>query len=152
MKNYFLFQIFKSKYCWFSFLLSLLIIGIVIPKKIFYGYYNILGITFVLISSILITCFVRNIKERVVLAKKQRTSFLGIIFLVIGLVTMSTCSVGGPICGATIVGGVVGLFFPGFMLTFLSDYSMAIILFSLIIQIIALYFMNCFKEVNLKCK
>ncbi|MBN2884333.1 hypothetical protein JXE04_00155 [Patescibacteria group bacterium] len=151
IKESFLYKVFQSKYCWFTFLLSLIFISVIIPKKFFYGYYNIIGVLFIIVSSLLITCFIRNIKERVVLAKKQKTSLLGMIFLVIGLAAMSTCSVGAPICGASIAGGIVAILFPGFMFSFLSEYSLLIILFSFLIQIVALYYMNCFKRVKLNC-
>jgi len=148
MKKYFLYKIFQSKYCCLVFLFSLIIVSILIPKKIFYSYYTILGIFFIIISSLLITCFVRNIKEKVILAKKQKMSFLGIIFLVIGLAAMSTCSVGAPICGASVAGGIVALLFPGIAFKYLSEYSIIIILSSFFIQIIALYYMNCFKKIK----
>ena len=148
MKKYFLYKIFQSKYCCLVFLFSLIIVSILIPKKIFYSYYTILGIFFIIISSLLITCFVRNIKEKVILAKKQKMSFLGIIFLVIGLAAMSTCSVGAPICGASVAGGIIALLFPGIAFKYLSEYSIIIILSSFFIQIIALYYMNCFKKIK----
>lgn len=148
MKKYFLYKMFQSKYCCLVFLFSLIIVSILIPKKIFYSYYTILGIFFIIISSLLITCFIRNIKEKVILAKKQKMSFLGIIFLVIGLAAMSTCSVGAPICGASVAGGIVALLFPGIAFKYLSEYSIIIILSSFFIQIIALYYMNCFKKIK----
>jgi len=148
MKKYFLYKMFQSKYCCLVFLFSLIIVSILIPKKIFYSYYTILGVFFIIISSLLITCFIRNIKEKVILAKKQKMSFLGIIFLVIGLAAMSTCSVGAPICGASVAGGIVALLFPGIAFKYLSEYSIIIILSSFFIQIIALYYMNCFKKIK----
>jgi len=146
IKDLYLFKIFKSRYCCGTFLATLIIISILIPKKIFYGYYSILGGFFILLSSLLLTCFVRNIKEKVVLAKAQKMSFLGIIFLVIGLAAMGTCGVGAPVCGASVAGGVIALLFPGFAFAFFSDHSIVIILFSMFAQVIALYYMNCFKK------
>ena len=146
MKAFYLFKIFKSRYCCGVFLFSLIIISIVIPKKIFYGYYSILGGLFILFSSVLLTCFIRNIKERVVLAKTQKMSFLGIIFLVIGLAAMGTCTVGAPVCGASVAGGFIAILFPGFAFTLLNEHSILIIFISLLMQILALYYMKCFKR------
>ena len=125
-------------------------VSIIIPKKIFYGYYTIIGVFFIFISSLLITCFVRNAKERILAAQEHKMSFVGIFFLLIGLITMNTCTIGAPICGVSAAAGLMALLFPGMALGFLSQYGLVIILFSLLIQTAALYYMSCFKAIKEK--
>ncbi len=49
-------------------------------------------------------------------------------------------------------GGIIAMFLLGFVLSYLNKYSIPIIIFSLLIQIIALHYMNCFKKVSLNCE
>jgi hydrogenase-4 membrane subunit HyfE len=130
------------------FLLALAGISFIIPKKIFFGYYSVLGILFIIISAVLVTCFVRNVKEKVIVAKGQKASLLGLIFMIIGLVAMDACTIGAPICTASLASGIVAMFLPGVALGFFDQYSVYIISFSLLVQASALYFMNCFKKVT----
>ena len=76
-------KIFKSNYCKFVFLLSLILVIILIFKKIFSGYYTIIGVLFILVMSLLLACFVRNIKEKSILAKSQKGSIISILFSII---------------------------------------------------------------------
>ncbi len=94
-----------------------------------------------------LTCLARNIKEKVVLAKTYKSSILGIIATALGLSVLQVCGVGAPVCGASIGAGIVSLFFPSFALNFFEKYSIYIIIGSIIIQIIALYYMRCFVKI-----
>ena len=148
MKRIYLTEIFKSNYCKVIFILSLILITVLIPKKIFYSYYSILGALFIFVTSITITCFIRNIKEKVFLAKANGASIIGIITIILGFGGLQACTVGAPVCGASIGAGFFALFFPGIAMDLIEKYSILVIILSIIIQIFALYFMNCFK----KCK
>lgn len=145
MKSRYIFQIFKSNYCRLVFIISLAVVSAVIPKKIFYSYFIIIGILFIIASSLLITCFVRNIKDKAVIARKHKGSLLGIFFSIIGLVAMNTCTVGAPVCGTSATLGLVAVLFPGVSLGLLEQYSILIILISLAVQILVLYYMKCFR-------
>ena len=138
--------ILKSNYCKLTFVLSIFIISLLIPKTLFYKAYTLLAITFILSSSMLITCIVKTIKERINLAKSKGTSFLGILSILIGFSAMQVCTIGAPICGASIGAGFLALLFPNFAFNLLEKYSVLIIFISLIIQIIALYFMGCLTQ------
>jgi len=147
MKSIYLWRIFKSHYCKAVFIASLILVFFLIPRKIFYGYYTILGIVFGIVTAATITCFVRNIKERAMAARASGASILGVIVIVLGFGALQACSVGAPVCGASIGAGIIALFFPGVAMNFLGKYSILIIVLSIFIQIAALYFMNCFKHV-----
>lgn len=152
MKTRYFIEIFKSNYCKFVFLISLVLVFIATPKKIFYEFYTILGIFFILITSLTITCFVRNIKEKIKEAKIHGASLIGIISIVFGIGALQACTIGAPVCGASIGAGVVALFFPGLAFGLLEKYSILITIISILIQIIALHYMKCFKVIFQKSK
>lgn len=153
MKKYYLLEIFKSHYCKFVFLIALIGIYFLTPKKIFYGpYYILLGILFIIMASLTLTCFIRSIKDRVFSAKAEGLSLLGILSIVFGFGALQACTIGAPVCGATILGGVIALIFPGFAFNLMEKYSFWIILISVIIQFFALYYMGCFKSICKKVK
>ena len=150
LKKLYLLEIFKSHYCKFVLLIALIGVYFLTPKKIFYGpYYTLLGISFIIMTSLTLTCFVRSIKDRVLSAKASGASLLGILSIVFGFGALQACTIGAPICGATIGGGVIALIFPGFAFNLIKKYSLWIILISIFLQILALYFMKCF---NFNCK
>ncbi len=140
-----LFKIFKSNYCKLVFTISLIISYFLIPNKVFHGIHNITAILFMIVFSLTITCMTYNIKERIKLARTYKNSILSIIATAIGLSALQVCGVGAPVCTATIGAGILALIFPVTFVEFLSDYSILIISISILFQLIALYFMNCFK-------
>lgn len=150
MKNIRLFTIFRSNYCKLVFILSLIIISLLMPKKIFYEYYSIIGVLFIISTSLLIACFVRSIKEKTMVAKSNGASIIGIISVIIGFGALQSCLIGAPVCGVSIGAGFLALFFPGFALSLFEKYSLLIIILSIIIQFLALYFMKCFILRNVK--
>jgi len=141
---YFL-EIFKSHYCKFIFLIFLIVVYFLVPKKIFYSYYTILGILFIIITALTSTCFIRIIKERVYSARVSGASFIGVLSIIFGFGALQACTIGAPVCGASIGGGILALIFPGIAFNFMEKYSFWIIIFSIIFQFFALYSMNCFK-------
>ncbi len=140
-------KIFKSYFCQIAFLLFLVGSYFLIPKNVFYGWYNVLAGLFMVAFALTLTCLARNIKEKVILAKTYKSSILGIIATALGLSVLQVCGVGAPVCGASIGAGVVSLFFPSFALNFFEKYSLYIIIGLITIQIIALYYMKCFVKI-----
>ncbi len=119
-----------------------------IPKKIFFEWFTLIGLLFMLVFSITLTCIVRNIKEKVVLARTSGASVLSILAVVIGFSALQVCGVGAPVCSASIGLGLFSFLFPAFFNNLLQDYSIHFIVLSIIVQVISLFFMNCFKEVK----
>ncbi len=148
MKNIFLFDLFRSRFCLGIFIVVFIASGLLVPKTMTHGYHLLLAGAFMISFALTITCMARNIKERIALARTAQTSLLGIIAAVLGLSALQVCGVAAPVCGATIGAGVVASLFPGFLFHFLSDWSIPIILLSIAAQWTALYFMNCFKRVR----
>ncbi len=147
-KRLYILNIFKSNYCKIIFLISLILVSFLIPKKIFYGFYSILGVVFILLTALTLTCLIRNVKEKISSAKSNGASVIGILSILFGFGALQACTIGAPVCGATLGAGVIALIFPGVLFSFLEKYGIVIIIFSIIIQIISLYFMNCFKKTD----
>ncbi len=141
----------KSKYCLLTLILSLFLTYFLIPKHVFYGWFKIIAIIFMISASLNLTCLIRNIKERIKIAKTYKNSVLSLIGIGLGFGALQVCGVGAPICGASIGAGLISVFFPG-LHNFLFEYSIHIIILAIILQFIALYFMNCFKPYHLVCK
>lgn len=148
MKNIFLFDLFRSRFCLVVFIAVFLASGLLVPETMTHGYHLLLAAAFMLSFALTITCMARNIKERIALARTYKTSVVGLIAAALGLSALQVCGVAAPVCGATLGAGVIASLFPGFFFHFLSDWSIPIIILSIAAQWVALYFMNCFKRVH----
>ncbi len=147
-KNYLIIQLFRSKYCWLVFMASIVGGYFLIPQKILIlnGWWYLIGSLYILTFAIIIACIARIIKERVVTVKNTGAGILAIVFAVLGIGIMQVCGVGAPICGATVGIGIFSLFFPSLSNSFLSEHGLFLIILSISIQLIALYYMKCFKS------
>lgn len=141
-------KVFQSHYCKFVFLLFLLLGLIITPGKIFYSGYWILGILFVLVFAVTMTCLTRNIKDKVLSARRTNSAFTSIIGIILGVSALHMCTIGAPVCGAASV-GLLALILPTVAYQFLSNFSIWIVVLSILLQLYALYSMGCLK---LNCK
>ena len=144
----YLFYIFKSKYCIIAFILILFLSHFLIPKTVFYGFYTILAIIFIISFSLTITCIIRNIKEKILLAKTYKSSIIGIIATALGLAALQVCGFGAPVCGAAVGLGILSSILPTAFMNIISKYVVQFLVISIIFQLVALYIMNCFKKLN----
>ena len=145
MKKTFLAGLFSSVYCVIVFTVAFLLAWFLVPHSMLYGWYLLLAVGFTASLALTITCIVRNIKERIAVARTYRTSVLGIIAVALGLSALQVCGIAAPICGASIGFGIVASLFPEIFFRCLSQWSVAIVIASIAVQWISLYFMNCFK-------
>lgn len=136
----------KSKYCIAVFVFSMVLSYFLIPSHVFYSWYTALALLFMVLFSLTLTCIVRNIKERIVLAKTYKSSLVGIIAIGLGLGALQVCGFGAPVCGAAVGFGVLSFIFPAAFEHVFSEYAVDILVLSIAFQFIALYFMNCFKK------
>ena len=144
----YLFYIFKSKYCIIAFILILFLSYFIIPKTSFYAFYTIFVAIFMISFSLTITCIVRNIKEKIILAKTYKSSIIGIIATALGLAALQVCGFGAPVCGAAVGLGILSSILPTAFMKIISRYAIQFLLVSIIFQLVALYIMNCFKKMN----
>ncbi len=146
IKNIYLLKTFKSYYCQMVFLAGLVGGYFLIPKDVLHGYLKILAYLFIALFALTITCIVRNTKERIALAKTYKGSVLSIIVIATGLAALQVCGMGAPVCGATVGLGIVSAILPSIAFTFLTKYGLEIFIIVIVLQLLSLYFMNCFKQ------
>ncbi len=135
-------QLFGSNWCKAAFVLWLILSYFLIPQMVFAGLDAPLAYIFMLVFALTMTCTTRNIKEKVVLARIQGSSILGIIASVVGLSGLQACGIGMPFCGASMGVGFLSLF-PGYVLTRMHAFAIPIIITSIVVQVASLYFMHC---------
>ncbi len=135
----------NTKYCRFVFIISLVWWFFMVQKTLFVWNYSILWTIFVFSFALTITCLVRNIKEKIQIANKQKKSLIWIIWAVIWISAAQVCGVNAMFCGSTIWLWLLSTILPTSTIWFLSEYAVLIIIFSIIIQIIWLHFMKCLK-------
>ncbi|RLE41696.1 hypothetical protein DRJ48_05075 [Candidatus Woesearchaeota archaeon] len=138
----------ESNYCKVAFAFALLVSYFLIPKRIFYGWYTLLGISFMLTFSLSFTCLVRNIKQRYIVARTYKGSLIATIATLLGITALHLCSIGAPACGATVGFGIFSLLMPSIAHTIFEPYGVYIIAFSILLQLIALYYLKCFSYVE----
>lgn len=147
LKNYFIFSIFKSKYCWLSLFFGLIIGYYIVPDKIFNSSWFIVGLIYSIVFAVVISCTIRIIKERAVNIKNTGAGFLSVLAAIFGIGAMQVCGVGAPICGATIGFSVFSILVPGIPLEILTEFALQIIIASIGLQLLSLYYMKCFKKI-----
>ena len=145
MKKVLFFEILKSDYCKIIFLLSFILSYFLIPRHLFFSKHFSLTIAFMLTFSVLVTCSVRNIKEKIAVAKTAKTSVWGIIASVLGLTALQVCGLGGAFCGGSIFFGLLTTIIPGFAVNFLTSYAVPLLVVSIVFQILAIWQMGCMK-------
>lgn len=151
-KGVYIIQVFHSHYCQFVFGASLVLGYFIVPKEVFYGYGIILGILFILSFALVVTCLVRQTKERVKVARTYSGAIIGIIATAIGLTALEACGIGAPVCGAMVGVGILSIILPMSVIDIVSQYAAQILVVSIMIQLVSLYFMNCFKKYPFKIK
>lgn len=134
-----------NRYCQVVFGLALIIGLLVTPRTALAGHYLFLSIPFIILFALTMTCSIRSIKEKVTVARYQHKSLLGIIASVVGLSAIQACGIGTPFCGASLGISVLSALFPSALVHALIEHSVAILAVSIVIQIISLYMMGCFK-------
>lgn len=142
----FLFEIFKRKRCRIVALIAAALITLIVPKDIFKGWLILLGVPFIILSSMVVACVVRLLKERIDLSKESGASFLAILATVFGFIALHMCTLGSMVCGATLSFSVVAFILPEYLFHKMSQYPIYVLIFSILLQIISLYLMNCFKK------
>lgn len=135
----------KSNYCKLVFILSIILGYFLLPRHIWYSSYIFLAIPFVLLFAFTMACTVRNIKEKVKSKKQNKGSVIGIIASILGISVLQVCGIGVPMCGVSIGMSLLSIFLPSSLLMSLSPFGGWILGIIIIIQIVSLYFLGCFK-------
>lgn len=146
MKNLYLFQILKSRYCQAVFVVFFIGSYFLVPRHVFYSQYIILALTFMVVFSLSSACLVRNIKDKILTATHLGRSAFHIIIAALGFSALQVCGLGATMCSATIGVSIASVLFPGIFFNYLTNYSIAIISASIILQIAGLYSMKCLRS------
>jgi len=137
-------ELLKSNYCRAIFVISVIVSYFLLPDFIFMGWLSLLAVLFMLIFSVSMTCMVRGIKDTLANTKKTSTSVLSLISMLFGFSAFHACTIGAPLC-VTAGLGLLVVALPGFMVDVLSTYGVIIIVVSMVIQILVLYWMGCLR-------
>ena len=101
--DFVLIEILKSKYCKIVFLLSLILSYFLVPKHLVGFWWNLIVIVFILVFSFNMTCMVRNIKERIKVARTTTHSVINLIASGLGIMALQVCGTSGYFCSASIL-------------------------------------------------
>ncbi len=145
-KEIYLLNSLESKYCLFVLTISLFVGYYFIPPHVFHTSYAVFAFVFMFFFALTTMCIVRNIKEKIILARTYKSSLFSILAIVLGLGALQVCGVGAPVCGATVGLGVLSFFFPTIFSHLPKIFAVYLIVGSIFLQILSLYFMNCFKK------
>ncbi len=147
MRSLYLSKIFGSNYCKTIFIVSLFISYFLVPPRLFKDLYAILAVAFMLSFSLTITCMAWTIKQRALLAKKKGASIFAVVATAIGISSLQLCGIGTPICYASLGMNFFAALVPSSLFFPLMDYSMYIVVFSILFQMFSLHKMGFFKRV-----
>jgi len=146
MKKVFLFNVLKSKYCLLIFVLGIILSYFIVPHKIFNGFYSILGVIYILLFAVVLMCIVRTFKDKIIDAKQTGATTISVVASLLGIGALQACGIGASVCGATVGVGLVSILFPQSAFVMLEKYAVYIVISSLFLQLVALYYMGCFKK------
>lgn len=142
----FVFGNLKSNYCKIVFLIASVISFYLVPKDIWVSQHVYIVVPYILIFSFTITCVVRTIKERIKNSLNVGSSAIGVVAGIIGMSAVQVCGLSTPLCGASIGAGILAIVFPNVASYTLNRYSLLIIVATMLIQLVSLYFMKCLKS------
>jgi hypothetical protein len=143
MKNIYLLKLLEGNICRIVFVSSFFLAYFLLPEAVFHHANRVLAIIYLLTFASLMTCTVRTIREKAGAARKSGASILGIIAAVIGISAFQVCGISAPVCGMSVGIGVVSAIFPSFLVSALEAYGSWLIYLSIIVQLLALYFLKC---------
>ncbi len=124
-----------------AFLLALFIL----PSHILNGPYVYLGLVFIIVFSLNMTCLVKVMRHRANTAKAQGAGIFGIIGTALGFIALQMCGVGGPLCGALFGSVVFASLLPAGSLGYFTHYAVEMVVMAIVIQIISLWYLKCFS-------
>lgn len=148
MKAPFLIENLKSNYCKMVFVVAFVISYLVTPKSVFDGRNSFPAFVFITLLSFTIACVTRNIKEKIKQSVKLKQSLLSAVASGLGLATLQMCGLSGPMCGASAGAGLLSIVFPGIAMKLYQGYGTYVLMFSIFLQIVGLYFLKCLNIRN----
>ncbi len=118
----------------------------VLPEHIRTGQYFWLGVLFITLFSLNMTCIVKTMRERAKIAKAQGAGVVGIIATAVGFTALQMCGVGGPLCGALFGSIAFASILPAGSLHYFTSYAVYIVVGAIVVQIVSLWYLGCLKK------
>lgn len=146
----FLLENLKSNYCKIVFIIALVFGYLITPQSMRGGNLWFLTIIYISLFAFSIACMVRAIKEKISTTLTKSSSVISFITSVVGLSALQVCGLGAPMCGTSIGLSLLSAILPNFALQFLINHSLSIVLTAMLLQLIGLYSMKCFKTNHLQ--
>ena len=125
-----------------AFLLGLFIL----PTHIRSGEYFYLGIIFVSLFALNMTCVVHTMRARAKVARASGAGVVGVVTTAVGFTALQMCGVGGPLCGALFGSIVFASILPAGSLGLVTHYAVEIVLVAIVIQAVSLWYLGCLKK------
>ena len=144
MSKMYLFEVIESHYCKLTFIVAFILSYFLIPHNLQPEFFY-LSIIFMSVFALVVMCVVRNIKEQILVARTKKSSLITLLISLIGISAFQVCGA-GFVCGAGIGMAILAMILPSTMLSLLNEYAFLIIVFSILFQLAALYFMKCFHK------
>ena len=150
---------FRSKYCWLVFSISLVVAYFLVKKFLtsFTDLFVIINtVLFLILFSLSLTCNIRIIRKRVEEVKRieiYRNGIISVILYLIGFTALQTCFVSG-FCGINLTISLLSTILPAAFLNFFVEYGKWVLFATNILLLISLFSMKCFlrKKLTLKLK
>ncbi len=137
----------------------------------------VLGTFYSLLFAVIFTCLFKSLKEKAIQTFREKKPFLfleetllqirnrefrkafttflvgSLKFLVVvlgilGLGAAQFCVFGSPVCTFSVGAAIITAIFPSALLQFLYEYGQVIILTAIVVQMVGLYLMGCFRKVR----
>ncbi|RTZ59741.1 MAG: hypothetical protein DSZ31_03390 [Gammaproteobacteria bacterium] len=139
--------------------------------------HTLLGIFYSLLFALVGTCLAKTLKDKTLQVWKSKkplnfagqtleflkkgkirsalktfslgfVKLLAILLGIFGLGAAQFCVFGSPVCTFSVGTAIVTALLPSFAVSFLAEYGKVIVLVAIVVQLIGLYFMGCFKKVR----
>jgi hypothetical protein len=127
------------------FILSLILGFLLTPGTVLDSETDLLAFTFIILFALTSVCTAKNLKERVVLAKQAKNSAISTFSSILGITALQACGLTSFACGTSIATSLFLTIVPGTLLHTLQKYGPVLLIITIIIQILSLYYMRCFK-------
>jgi len=140
--------------------------------------HTLIGVVYSVLFAFIFTCLFKTLKEKLVqvFEHKKPLEFLGeskkhlkegnyyssiksfvigflkllvVILGVLGLGAAQFCVFGSPVCTFSVGAAIVTAIFPSFLVQILYEYAKLIIILAVVLQLVGLYLMGCFKRIEI---
>jgi hypothetical protein len=96
--------------------------------------------------SLVITCVIRGIKEKIVHRQLYGGSTLSLLGSIVGISTLYLCGLSGPLCLTGLGIGLLSALIPSGISLFMVQHASTLLVLAILSHVIALRYMGCFNQ------